>query len=113
MASLWELPEEIQVALSAHHQVILKGEVHPLSATVAVANEVAHSFDVGVIPKADGDLEEMTEAERDCIRAHTSVDRSTKGTMKHACEGLNLDQTMLLEIRREAKEVLGTLFTSE
>jgi len=109
MAGIWELPADIQTALSAHHQVILKGEVHPLSATVAIANEVAHSLGRGVIPKEGDALEEMSEDERDCIRAHTSVDKSGKGTIKHAVEGLGLDEAALLEIRREAQEVIASL----
>ena len=109
MAGLWELPPDIQIVLSAHHQVIIKGETHPLAATVALANEIAHSFGVGVIPKADSALEEMTEAERDCVRAHTSVDRSSKATMTHACQALGLDESTLLQIRKEGGELLKTL----
>lgn len=109
MAKLWELPPDIQTTLSAHHQVILKGEVHLLSATVAIANEVAHSLGKGVIPKADGALEEMTEAERDCVRAHTSVDKSGKATIKHAIDGLGINEETLIEIRREAQEALASL----
>ncbi len=109
MAGHWELPEDIQIAASAHHQVILKGKVHPLSATVAIANEIAHSLDAGVIPKADGALEEMSEEERDCVRAHTSVDRSSKATLKHAFDALGIEESKLLVIRAEAKDVLSTL----
>lgn len=113
MAKLWELPPDIQTTLASHHQVILKGEVHLLSATVAIANEVAHSLGTGVIPKADGALEEMSEAERDCVRAHTSVDKSGKGTIKHAVDGLGLDEATLLQIRKEGQEVLATLSSGD
>jgi HD-like signal output (HDOD) protein len=109
MAGLWELPEEIQIALSNHHQVIRKGEIHLLSATVAIANEVAHSLSAGVIPKENDDVSEMTETERDCVSAHTSVDKSSKATIKHAIDGLGLDPETLMTIRREAMEVLATL----
>lgn len=112
MAGHWELPEDIQIAASAHHQVIRKGEVHLLSATVAVANEIAHSLHAGVIPKANDPLQEMTEAERDCVRAHTNVDRSTKATLKHAFDALGLDESKLLLIRTESKELLATLAAS-
>ena len=113
MAKLWELPPDIQITLAAHHQVILKGEVHPLAATVAIANEVAHSLGAGVIPKEDGALSELTETERDCIRSHTSVDKSGKGTIKHAIDGLGLDEATLLEIRKEGQAVLATLPSSD
>ena len=111
MAGIWELPEDIQITLSNHHQVIRKGEIHLLSATVAIANEVAHSLGVGVIPKENDSVSEMTEAERDCVSAHTSVDKSSKATIKHAIDGLGLDPDTLLTIRKEAKEVLATLPT--
>jgi len=109
MAGIWELPEDIQITLSNHHQVIRKGEIHLLSATVAIANEVAHSLGAGVIPKENDSLSEMTDSERDCVSAHTSVDKSSKATIKHAIDGLGLDPQTLLTIRKEAKELLATL----
>jgi hypothetical protein len=62
-----------------------------------------------VIPKESDALEEMTEDERACIRAHTSVDKSGNATIKHAVEGLGLDEAALLEIRRDAQEVIASL----
>ncbi len=109
MATHWELPMDIRLALSAHHQVMLQGHAHPLAATVAIANELAHELGAGVIPKADTKLTEMTEEERDCVRAHTSVDRSGLSTLEQARRALGLEAATVLLIREEAEGVLNGL----
>ena len=111
MATHWELPEDIRFAIWSHHQVMIQGHAHPLAATVAIANELTHDLGVGggVIPKVGQDLDEMTEGEADCVRAHTSVDRSSEKTLEHARTALGLiDATMEL-IREEAAATLAAL----
>ena len=51
----------------------------------------------------------MTERERDCVRAHTMVDKSTPATLKHACEALGIDEATLMLIRQEGKNMLATV----
>ncbi|MHA7839555.1 MAG: HDOD domain-containing protein [bacterium] len=102
MARHWELPMDLRLAISAHHQVMMEGHAHPLAATVATANELAHLLGAGVIPKADDALAALTEEERDCIRAHTSVDRSGPETLRNARAALGLDEPTLALIQRES-----------
>lgn len=109
MAKHWELPMDIQMAISAHHQVMIQGHAHPLSAALAVANELTHELGIGVIPKAGAELDAMTDEEADCVRAHTSVDRSGGKTLEHAQEALGLDDKAMDLIREEATEALATL----
>ncbi|HPG24903.1 MAG: HDOD domain-containing protein [Spirochaetaceae bacterium] len=109
MATHWELPHDIRFALSAHHQVMLQGHPHPLAATVAIANELAHELGAGVIPKAGQALSELTEEEADCVRAHTSVDRSGDKTLVHAREALSIDDKTMERVREEAEQVMETL----
>lgn len=109
MAKHWELPADIQLALSAHHQVMIGGHAHPLAGAIALANEMSHFFGVGVIPKAGAELTELGELEADCVRAHTNVDRTSGKSLVHAREVLSLSQESLDAIREEAEQALEGL----
>lgn len=111
MAQHWDLPSDLRLAISAHHQVLIQGHPHPLAATVTVANELAHLLGSGVLPKADQTLTAMSEDERDCIRAHTSVDRSGSETLRNARTALGLDEPTLNLIREESVALLAQLPT--
>ena len=106
MASHWGLPAEIKMVLSAHHQVIIQGHPHPLAATVCLADEVAHEVGFGVIPKADAVVNQMSELEKDCVRSHTSVDRSTPKTLEHVATALQLGEPQLALIREDAAALI-------
>ncbi len=109
MAKQWELPLDIQLAVSAHHQVLVGGQAHPLAATVAVANQVCHELGTGVIPKEGDSLDPMDALERACLESHTFVDQSTRKTLDHAREALGIDDQTLGLIREDAKSVLEQL----
>lgn len=113
MATHWELEPDIRLALSAHHQVMIEGYAHPLAATLAIANELAHELGAGVIPKADDAVEAMTEGELDCVRAHTSVDRNTEVTLAQAREALRLEDATLSLIREEGAATIASLSEPE
>jgi HD-like signal output (HDOD) protein len=109
MATHWSLPPDIRFALSAHHQVLIQGHAHPLAATVAIANELACELGAGVIPKANGPLKGSTGDERDCLRAHSEVDRSPAATLAHARATLRLEEATLALIREEGQRVIASL----
>ena len=109
MARQWGLPADIVLAIQAHHQVRIQGFEHPLAATVALANELAHDHGAGVIPKDGATLEALSELEADCIRAHSEVDRSGTQTLATAREALRIDEGALERIRDEAPGVLRAL----
>lgn len=109
MAKHWELPADIGYAVASHHQVLIGGQPHPLAATVAIANEVAHELGIGVIPKEGDRLEAMTHEERDCLLSYTTVDRSTPQTLVHAAKALGLDGESMKLIRSDAAEALEAL----
>lgn len=109
MGQHWQLPEEIQVAISAHHQVILKGDPHPLAAAICIADDLAHDLGFGVIPKEGDATEAMTDLEKDCVRSHTRVDRSSERTLEHARDALGLGAAQIDRIREEAEARLGAL----
>jgi HD-like signal output (HDOD) protein len=109
MAGHWSLPSEISMVMGAHHQVILDGQPHPLAATVCIADTIAHELGCGVIPKDDAVLTEMSELEKDCVRSHTSVDRSTPKTLEHAMTALQLTDVQLDLIREDGRQLLTRL----
>ncbi len=103
MAEHWSLPAEIKLALGAHHQVLIEGIPHPMAATLCLAEEIAHEIGYGVLPKADAVSNEMSVIERDCVRSHTSVDRSSIKTLEHAATALGLSELQLDLIRTDAR----------
>jgi hypothetical protein len=91
--------------------VLLQGYPHPLAATVAIANEIAHELGAGVTPRAS-DADEKPDEERDCLRAHAGVDRSPAATLAQASKALGLAEANLSLIRREAEDVIASLSQS-
>lgn len=101
IADHWGLPVEIKMAIGAHHQVLIQGHPHPLAATLAIADDLAHEFGFGVVPKATagGSLDE------DCAGSHTSVDRTGAATLEQAREALQLTDAQMDLIRGEAASI--------
>ncbi len=106
MAKHWDLPADIQLAIANHHQVMIGGHPHPLSAAVALANEMSHFFGLGILPKEGAALEEMSEDEADCIRSYTTLDKTGAKTLLQAREALSLDEKTLGLIREESEQAL-------
>ena len=116
MAKHWQLPAEIRLSITAHHQVLLGGHVHPLAATVALANELAHAGGVGLVAKAadpDEDSAAAAESEGDWMSAHSELDRTGEKTLERAREALGIDARVYGLIVEEAKGVLSNLTSEE
>jgi len=109
MAEHWQLPAELKLVLSAHHQVIIAGHPHPLAATVCLAEDLAHELGRGVIPKDSDRVEAMSALEKDCVRSHTGVDRSSPKTLEHAAEALRLGEAQLALVRDDARDLIAKL----
>jgi len=107
MAEHWGLSEDLQRVLSAHHQVLVEGEAHPLSATVCVADHLARELGHGLVLEAkEGDDDDF---HLDCVRSHTNVDTSSPRTLEHAREALGIDEALLERIVAEAEGLDGKL----
>lgn len=105
MARHWQLPVEIRFAITAHHQVVCDGHPHPLAATIALANELAHTAGAGLVPaSADG-----AESAEDWLSAHVGIDRTGEKTLAHAREALGIDVRVHGLIEAEAKAVMEKL----
>jgi HD-like signal output (HDOD) protein len=109
MAEQWGLSIDLKLPLSAHHQVLIEGHPHPLAATVALADDLAHELGWGVIPKLDAEMSDMSEMERDCVSSHSQSDRSGPKTLEHARAALQLSDQQMDLIRDEAVAVLENL----
>jgi HD-like signal output (HDOD) protein len=107
MADHWKLPADLKMAIGSHHQVMIQGSAHLLSATVCLAEDVAHQIGFGVIPKADDRVQAMTSLEKDCVRSHTSADRSSPKTLEHAREALNLGDQQMELIHADANKLVS------
>jgi putative nucleotidyltransferase with HDIG domain len=111
MAKHWQLPAEIGLAISAHHQVLCGGHPHPLAATIAIANELAHAHGAGLVEKAkDGDESESEETvvPVDWTSAHSELDRTGPKTLASARAALGIDDRIAGLIEAEAQAVLAS-----
>lgn len=114
MAKHWQLPTDLRLAIGAHHQVLCGGHVHPLAATLAIANELAHAGGAGLVAKA-GDEEAQTGAvgaraeSADWTSAHSELDRTGAKTLESAREALGIDARIQGLIEADAKTALESI----
>ncbi len=106
MADHWNLPAEIKTVLGGHHQVLFDGEAHALAGAVCIAEDIAHQIGFGVLPKDEASVDGMTELEMDCVRSHTSVDRSSPRTLEHARKVLELDDEAIELLVADSRELV-------
>ncbi|MEZ4334572.1 MAG: HDOD domain-containing protein [Myxococcota bacterium] len=120
MARHWQLPPDIRLAIGAHHQVLCGGHPHPLAATIALANEIAHAEGAGLVEKHGGEVAtaegsaETTHAvavasTADWTSAFSALDRTGPKTLASAGAALGLDDRVHGLIVAEAKSLLDAL----
>jgi len=109
MAKVWQLPPDVQLAIANHHQVRVDGQPHPLSATLCIADEIAHQLDVGLVAPQGAAIEGESELEAACLQSHTATDRSGPKTLALACETLAIGDRELASIRDDAEQLRGEL----
>lgn len=91
MAEHWGLSDDVRCVLANHHQVLVGGEPHKLSAVICLADEMARELGFNLLPKVDEDAPASDDLRRDCIRSHTGIDTSSERTLEHAHEALGLN----------------------
>lgn len=113
MARHWQLPPDIRLAITMHHQVLCDGHPHPLAATVALANELAHAAGAGLVPTAEEKEEtgggDPAGSVDDWMSAHTQLDRSSEKTLERAREALGIDARVQGVIAGASQGVLEKL----
>ncbi|MBY0400812.1 HDOD domain-containing protein [Myxococcota bacterium] len=117
MAQHWQLPADLRLAITGHHQVLFGGHAHPLAATLALANELAHAAGAGLVAKPDGDEPAVaTEAgskkrapSLDWTSAFSELDRTGSKTLESARQALGIDARIQALIEGEASQVVDSI----
>lgn len=106
LAKTWELPTEIQWVLKAHHTTKLDGQLHPMSAAVCLANQLAIELGFGLAGDADGDDDSIEAA---CQASLHQIDQTAETVVAQAVEGLGLSGDQLDCIRADLEKVRGEI----
>ena len=107
LAKSWELPDEIQWVLQAHHKATLDGHVHPMAAAVCLANQLAIEAGYGLLPSEEESDEDSLEAA--CQASLHHADHSSDAVIAKAVEGLGLTDAQLDCIRADLEEMRGEI----
>ncbi len=91
VASLWRLPDDMQLVLANHHTVIVSQHVHPVAAIIAVAERLLN--------EEGGSFALLTAA----------WDQTSDRSFATACDALGLNAQALALIKAEMKPVLARL----
>jgi HD-like signal output (HDOD) protein len=91
VARLWRLPQDVQLVLRNHHEVVINGLAHPLAAVVALAEELTRDVGLGIV--LDG---------HDC-------DTSSDTALGQARNALGFDPARIERVKGEAKKLISTL----
>ncbi len=93
IARLWNLPPDVQHVVSHHHQIVVQGYVHPLSAVVCLGDDLADQLGF-----------RLSEEE-----AGLRLDASGEVTLARARAELRLAEPQLELIAKDAKTVVAQL----
>lgn len=91
VARLWQLPPDVQLVLGSHHTIAIGNAVHPLAATIVVAEAIAERLGFG-----------MGVGRTPCDTTETEV-------VGRACESLRISAEQLKQLATDARKVLGAL----
>ena len=102
MVELWDLPSEIAMAVTAHHNVSIQGDDHPLAAVVCLAESLATELGKGFVPPQKDTASATARAEL-TLAENFRVDQSDARTVQRALTALGLDAKAHDRIRADAK----------
>jgi HD-like signal output (HDOD) protein len=91
VARLWKLPQDVQLVLGHHHEVLIDGHVHPLAAVVALAEDLSRELGLGVVLYG-----------QDC-------DMTSDSALTYARDALDFDRARMEKLRKEAKKLIASL----
>jgi HD-like signal output (HDOD) protein len=91
VASLWKLPMDIQVVLGNHHAVLVDGVVHPLTAIIALAEQLSRHHGLSVLLGSE------------------NCDPTDGSALAHARRFLKLDDKRMDMLRKQADELMTTV----
>ena len=91
VATLWQLPDDVQLVLGHHHAVVISGFVHPTAAIIGVAEQL--------LDEVGGSFAGLT----------ASWDERSEHTFARSCDALHLNQATLGLIKGELEPLLARL----
>ena len=91
VARIWNLPQDIQLVLGHHHDVVIGGYAHPLAAVVAVAEELTRDFGMGVVIGGQ------------------RCDATSDHALMQARHAVGFDKLRMDKVREEGKKLIATL----
>ena len=91
VARIWKLPQDVQLVLGHHHDVVIDKHPHPLAAVVALAEELAREFGMGVVINGQ------------------HCDETSDHALMHARNAVGFDKPRMERVREEAKRLIATL----
>ena len=104
LTQLWKLPPEVQMVVGNHHHPRLDGRVHPMIATVVVADEIAKElgYDVSSTPdeRSDDGMDGLSGA-------ILNVDSNPQAVIDEARDALGLSEQIIEMVRLESDELLS------
>ena len=100
MIEMWNLPEDVKLAVEAHHDIGLSGFDHPVAATVCVADALAAELDMGLVPAAAA----AAYRGRPGSDAPPPLDANSPEMLGRAQQALGLSDRQMEAVREEATE---------
>jgi HD-like signal output (HDOD) protein len=91
VARIWNLPQDVQLVLGHHHDVLIDKYAHPLAAVVALAEELTREFGMGVVINGQ------------------RCDMTSDSALMHARNAVGFDKSRMDKVREEAKRLIATL----
>ena len=104
MIELWELPEDIRLAVLAHHDVSVQGIDYPLAAIVCLADALATELGKPFAPTTNQNESEEALVER-ALAEGCAIDESALAVIERAKQCLEITEEALQEIRVAASAV--------
>lgn len=100
MTELWELPQDVQMAVSAHHNVCIEGFDHPLAAAVCLAEALAADLGMGFVPPVEPGSNQTIEA---ALVESIVIDVSNTQTIERAKKALEITETGFAQLQVAAE----------
>jgi len=91
LTRLWKLPQDIQLVVRHHHDVIIERHPHPLAAVVALAEDLTRENGMGITINGQ------------------RCDETSDNALMHARNAVGFDKHRMEKVRNEAKKLIATL----
>ena len=105
MVELWELPDDVKFAVTAHHNVCIEGFDHPLAAVVCLADAVATELGMGFEPPTGTGDNKAGMVESTLVES-CRIDEPDAAAVERAKNALGISEPVYGQILDAAREWL-------